>query len=95
MAAWLESCYASQPLLHFGEQTISRCCGVQQREPFDPLGFVLPLHHIVEMIKREVLDFKINVWYLDDGAHCGSASVLCSTFAITEEEIPVRGLHPN
>ena len=28
LAAWMESCYSCQPLLHLGEDTIHSCCGV-------------------------------------------------------------------
>ena len=54
MAAWLECCYGSQPLLHLGECTILSCCGVQQGDPLGPLGFALALHPIIEKIKEEV-----------------------------------------
>ena len=29
IAAWMESCYSSQPILHLGQDCILPCCGVQ------------------------------------------------------------------
>ena len=92
MAAWLECCYGSQPLLHLGERTILSCCGVQQGDPLGPLGFALALHPIIEKIKEEVPSLLINAWYLDDGTLCGSVGDLCSALAIIESEGPSRGL---
>ena len=95
MASWMECCYGAQPLLHFGDHTISSCCGVQQGDPLGPLGFALALHPIVERIKREVPGLLINVWYLDDGSLCGPAEDLITALAIIEEYYPSRGLHLN
>ena len=39
LAAWMESCYSCQPLLHLGDVTLHSCCGVQQGDPLGPLGF--------------------------------------------------------
>ena len=72
MAAWLESCYGSQPFLHLDDHTILSCCGVQQGDPLGPLCFALSLHPIIERIKEEVPGLLINAWYLDDGTLCGS-----------------------
>ena len=95
MAAWMESCYAAQPVLHLGEHSILSSCGVQQGDPLGPLGFALTLQPILEKIKEEVPNLLINAWYLDDGTLCGSASDLCSALAIIEEDGPARGLHLN
>ena len=92
---WSASCYGAQPLLHFGDQTILSCCGVQQGDPLGPLGFALALHPIVERIKRELPTHLMNVWYLDDGTLCGSAEDLLKALAIVEEEGPSRGLFLN
>ena len=54
MSTWLETCYASQPVLYLGEHKILSCCGVQQGDPLDTLGFALTLHLIIQQIKREV-----------------------------------------
>ena len=64
-------CYGTQPLLHLGDWTIRSRNGVQQGDPLGPLGFALALHPIIEKIREEVPDLKINVWYLDDGTLCG------------------------
>ena len=69
IASWLECCYGVQPQLHFGDNTILSCCGVQQGDPLDPLAFALALHPIVERIKHEVPGLNINAWYLDDGSY--------------------------
>ena len=39
LAAWVESCYGAEPLLHFGEHTILSRCEVQQGDPLGPLCF--------------------------------------------------------
>ena len=95
MAAWIENCYGSQPILHLGEQTILSSCGVQQGDPLGPLGFALALHPIVEKIKEKVPGLLINVWYLDDGTLCGSLDDLAAALTIIEDEGPALGLHLN
>ena len=92
MAAWVESCYGSQPLLYFGDHKLFSCCGVQQGDPLGPLCFALTLHPVVEQIKREVPELLINAWYLDDGTLCGSLSDIGSALAIIESVGPSRGL---
>ena len=88
LAAWVESCYGAEPLLHFGEHTILSRCGVQQGDPLGPLCFALTLHPIVERIKREVPHLLINAWYLDDGSLCGSPDDLLRALKIVEEDGP-------
>ena len=92
MAAWVESCYGSQPLLYFGDHKLFSCCGVQQGDPLGPLCFALTLHPIVEQIKREVPELLINAWYLDVGTLCGSLSDIGSALTIIESVGPSRGL---
>ena len=75
LAAWVESCYGSQLILHFGDQ---------QGDPIGPLLFALMLHPIVERIKREVPNLNINVWYLDDGTLCGDPEDLLRALKIVE-----------
>ena len=72
LSPWMESCYATQPILRLGEETILSCCGVQQGDPLGPLGFALALQPIIERIQQEVPNLAINAWYLDDGTLCGS-----------------------
>ena len=91
----MNSCYQSQPLLHFGDRTILSCRGVQQGDPLGPLGFALSLQPILERIRDEVPGLPINVWYLDDGTLCGSADDLLSALNIIEQEGPPRGLYLN
>ena len=54
LSAWMESCYAGQPFLLLGTDSIRSCCGVQQGDPLGPLGFALTLHPLIEKIKAEV-----------------------------------------
>ena len=86
IAAWMESCYGAQPILHLGEHTILSQSGVQQGDPLGPLGFALTLQPIIERIKEEVPSLKINVWYLDDGTLCGTPNDLLKALKIVEED---------
>ena len=72
LAAWMESCYSCQPLLHLGRDSILSCCGVQQGDPLGPLGFALTLQPFIEKIKAEVPGLSLNAWYIDDGTLVGS-----------------------
>ena len=92
LSAWIESCYAGQPLLHLGKDTILSCVGVQQGDPLGPLGFALTLHPIVKRIKAEVPTLNLNAWYLDDGTLCGP---LLAALNIIESNGPSVGLHLN
>ena len=92
LSAWLERCYRSQSLLHFGDTKIPSCCGVQQGDPLGPLGFSLILQPVIERIEREVPDLLLNVWYLYDGTLCDS---LYRALNIIEEEGPSWGLYLN
>ena len=92
MAAWMESCYGVQPILHLGADSILSCSGVQQGDPLGSLGFVLILQPIVERIKAEVPGLNINAWYLDDGTLCGTPDDLAEALRIVEEEGPAQGL---
>ena len=91
MAAWMESCYGAHPILHLGVDFILSCCGVQQGDPLNPLGFALTLQPIVERIKAEVPGLNINAWYLDDRTLCGTPDDLAEVLRIVEEEGPARG----
>ena len=84
--------YGSQPLLHLESDTLRSCGGIQQGDPLGPLGFALTLHPIVERIKKEIPDLKINAWYLDDGTLCGSPNDIAKALRIIEKEGPARGL---
>ena len=86
MVAWVEFCYGSQPLLHFGDHMTLSKCDAQQGDPLGPVLFSLTVHPIVERIKREVLDLNINVWYLDDGNLCGNPNNLLRAMKIVEED---------
>ena len=83
LSAWMESCYRSQPGLHFGEHTIRSRCRVQQGDALGPLDFALILQPIVERIKK------------DDGILCGSPEDLLRAMEIVEEDGPPRGLSLN
>ena len=95
LAAWMESCYSCQPLLHLGEDTIHSCCGVQQGDPLGPLGFALSLQPLLEHLQTDVSGLRLNVWYLDDGTLMGSPEDLAAALRIVEREGPPLGLHLN
>ena len=95
MAAWLECCYGTHPLLHLEDRTILSCCGVQQGDPLGPLAFALALHPIVERIKCVVPGLQINAWYLDNGTLCDTADDPRATVAIVEKDGTGRDLRLN
>ena len=92
MSAWLECYYGIQPILHFSDDIIHSCCGVQQGDPLGPLGFFLALQPILEQINLDVSGLLINVWYLDDWTVCGPVSDHCTAHGILEVQGPSRGL---
>ena len=64
--------------------------------PWVPWGLPLPyIHPIAEKIKAEVPGLLVNVWYLDDGTLCSSASYVAAALIIIEEEGPKYGLYLN
>ncbi len=95
LAAWMESCYSCQPLLHLGEDTIHSCSGVQQGDPLGPLGFALTLQPLLERLQADVSGLRLNVWYLDDGTLMGSPEDLAAALHTAEREGPPLGLHLN
>ena len=95
LSAWMESCYAGQPFLLLGTDSIRSCCGVQQGDPLGPLGFALTLHPLIEKIKAEVPSLSLNAWYLDDGTLMGSPEDLAAALRIVERDGPSLGLHLN
>jgi hypothetical protein len=95
ISTWVESCYGVQPYLHLGHHVIRSCCGVQQGDPFGPLGFALTLQPIIEKIAASVPGLNLNAWYLDDGTLCGSPQDLLAAINIIEQEGPSRGLQLN
>ena len=95
LAAWMETCYSGQPLLHLGEDTIHSCCGVQQGDPLGPLGFALTLQPLLERLQADVSGLRPNAWYLDDGTLMGSPEDLAAALRIVEREGPSLGLHLN
>ena len=58
------STYRLPSLLFYGEFLISSAEGVQQGDPLGPLLFCLTIHELVTSLESE---FKINVFFLDDG----------------------------
>ena len=95
LAAWMESCYSCQPLLHLGNDSLRSCCGVQQGDPLGPLGFALTLQPLIEKLKASVAGLGLNVWYLDDGTLMGSPGDLAAALQILERDGPPLGLHLN
>ena len=95
IAAWMESCYGQQPILHLSSHSILSCCGVQQGDPLGSLGFALTLHPLLEKIQTNAQGLHVNAWYLDDDTFCGSASDIAAALTIIEEEGPSHGLFLN
>ena len=95
LSAWMESCYACQPFLLLGTDSIRSCVGVQQGDPLGPLGFALTLHPLIEKIRAEVPGLLLNAWYLDDGTLMGSPEDLATALRIVERDGPSLGLHLN
>ena len=95
LSAWFECCYGIQPILHLGDEVIRSCSGVQQGDLLGPLGFALMLHPVVERIKSEVANLRINAWYFDDGTMCVYPSELAMALKIIEEEGLTSGLFLN
>ena len=93
LSAWMEFCYSDQPLLLLGKDTIQSCCGVQQGDPLDPLGFALTLYPLVERIRAEVPSLALNSWFLDDGTLVGPPEDLSAALEIVESEGPSLGLN--
>ena len=92
LSSWVESCYT---FLHFGDNTILSCCGVQQGDPLGPLCFALTLQPVVNRIENEIPGLLVNSWYLDDGTLCGHVEDLSRALSIVEEDGPPRGLMLN
>ena len=97
ITSWMECCYGAQHLLHFGGHTILSCIlWYAAGWSFKPSSFALAFHCIVERIKRELLTFLMNVWYLDDGSLCWTACWnLLKALTIVENEGPSKGLFLN
>ena len=95
LSCWVECCYSTDSVLHFGDHSLLSRCGVQQGDPLGPLCFALTLQPIAMRIKRELPNLLCNVWYLDDGTICGSPQDLAAALKIIEEDGPLRGLHVN
>ena len=54
LSRWVECCYSTDSVLHFGDHSLLSRCGVQQGDSLGPLCFVLTLHPIAMRIKREL-----------------------------------------
>ena len=93
LSHWIECSYGSQPFLLLDDKIIKSCCGVQQGDPLGPLGFSLVLQPIIQKIRNQVPNLKVNAWYLDDGTLCGSPADLAQALDIIESEGPSCGLH--
>ena len=91
LSRWVECCYGTDSVLHFGDHSLLSRCGVQQGDPLGPLCFALTLQPIAMRIKRALLNLLCNVVYLDDGTICGSPQDLAAALKIIEEERPLEG----
>ena len=93
LSAIAEACYGSTaPLLHFNGESIASCTGVQQGDPLGPLFFAITLQPVLQRIKDEVPNLKMNAWYLDDGFIAGDLQSVSMALQILEEESPLIGL---
>ena len=95
VSSWLEYCYSSQPLLHFGKNTIQSCSGIQQGDPLGPLCLALTLHLVVKKIKEKLPSLSMNAWCLNEGILIGSYIDLLKAHRIVQEHSVKLGLHLN
>ena len=58
--------------MFYGDQVITATKGWQQGDPLSSFMFALTLLPLMEQIRKEVKDLKVNVWYLDDGHMMGT-----------------------
>ena len=94
LSAIAEACYGQEPPpLFFNGKVVKSCTGVQQGDPLGPLFFASTLQPILERIKNEVPDLKMNSWYLDDGFLAGDLQSVHKALRIIEEEAPRIDLH--
>lgn len=94
LSAIAEACYGHDPSpLFFDGKVVKSCAGVQQGDPLGPLFFASTLQPILERIKKEVPDLKMNSWYLDDGFLAGDLHSVKKALRIVEEEAPKIDLH--
>ena len=90
--SWVLTCYGVEAELVFGETVIPSSVGFHQGDPLASLLFSINLQPVVDMIKQEVPDLKLQVWYLDDGTIIGKKEDLQKAVDIILREGPARGL---
>ena len=90
---WVEWCYASQPLLFFGDSmSLKSCVGVQQGDPLGPMLFCLVLQVLARRIGDECPGLLFNKWYLDDGVLAGPSESVAQAVRILSHDGPQLGL---
>ena len=90
--SWVLTAYGCQAELVLGDNIILSSVGFHQGDPHASLLFSLVLQPIIERIKRECPDLRINAWYLDDGLLAGKKEDLQRAVDILLEDGPPRGL---
>ncbi len=96
IAAWVEYCYASAPLLFIGDEAdIFSTTGVQQGDPLGPLLFAITLHILVLELSAICPAADVHLWYLDDGNIIGSPEVISRFFDTLSSRCPDFGLQLN
>ena len=86
------TCYGGEAELVFGDSPIPSSVGFHQGDPLASLLFSINLQPVVDMIRQEVPDLKLQVWYLDDGTLIGTKADLQKAVDIILREGPARGL---
>ena len=90
--SWVLTCYGGEAELVFGDSIIPSSVGFHQGDPLASLLFSINLQPVVDMIRQEVPDLKLQVWYLDDGTLIGTKADLQKAVDIILREGPARGL---
>ena len=87
---FIDSCYAGQSFLRFGQFTLLSDEGPQQGDPLGPLLFCSTTLALVKRVKSQC-----NIWYMDDGTLGDEVDTLLADFRMLLEEGKKFGLVVN